>query len=85
MQNGKVVLGEKLIIFSSQFEQMLKLLLVGDKDDNKLGIYKRKEDMEKECEFVIKLDNNSNSEIVCKKDQYNLNLVENLGAEEPIY
>ena len=65
MQNGKVVLGEKLIIFSSQFEQMLKLLLVGDKDDNKLGIYKRKEDMEKECEFVIELVNDSNWEIEC--------------------
>ena len=60
------------------------LILVGDKVDNKLKMYKKK-DIEKECEFVIKLDNNSNSEIVCKKDQYNVNLVENLGAEEPIY
>lgn len=64
---------------------MLELLLVEDKDNNKLGMYKRKEDMEKEFELVIKLDNDSNSEVVSKNDQYNVNLIENLGTEEPIY
>ncbi|WP_255490390.1 hypothetical protein [Apibacter sp. B2966] len=41
--------------------------------------------MEKEFELVIKLDNDSNSEVVSKNDQYNVNLIENLGTEEPIY
>ena len=64
---------------------IIALILVGDKDNNKLKRYKRKEDMEKEFELVIKLDNDSNSEVVSKNDQYNVNLIENLGTEEPIY
>lgn len=84
-QNGKGILGEELIIFSRQFEQMLELLLIGDKDENKLKRYKKEDDMKKECEFVIELVDGSYWEVTSKNDQFNVNLIENLGAEEATY
>ena len=79
--DGLLIKSKKLLVLSTKFYQLYELILIGDKDQNKLHRLEDN-DLKKDCEFFIELVDSSYWEITSKNKTFMDNIKQNFIFEE---
>jgi len=81
-KNGLLINFTELSLLAKSFDQVIEILLIGDKNSDKLKRYNNIEDLYSECYFCIELLDSSYWSIFSSNDQFIRNIQENLESVE---
>jgi hypothetical protein len=84
-EKGVLVTWESLLELSGKFDQVIELLLIGDKSISKLKRYSGNEEMYSNCEYVIELIDSSYWLVHSKNEEVLTQMKNNLLGVESIY